>query len=115
MPVSHAPLAKRLYPSAGSLYPVRAYSYLNGSAVECLEAGAYVTTRTLIVWPGLATRDRARRLRRINRTIAEAAGLAIFLIGHLPAIRPLYGDWARDACLLEAGYIGQTLSQAGLA
>src|SRR4029079_7875054 len=51
----------------------------------------------------------------LNWPIAESAALAIFLIGHLPAIRPLYGDWARDACLLEAGYIGQTLTQAGLA
>ena len=45
--------------------------------------------------------------------MAETAAVAIFLVGHLPAIRP-HGEWARDACLLEAGYMGQTLAQAGL-
>ena len=42
MPVDSAPLAKRLYPSAGSLYPVRVYLFVKAGAVEGLEAGAYV-------------------------------------------------------------------------
>ena len=116
MPVDNAPLAKRLYPSAGSLYPVRVYFVVKPHAVESLEAGAYVydppTHRLAKLGDDEFSPD---DFGDFNWPVAAAAGVAIFLIAHLPAIRPLYGDWARDACLLEAGYIGQTLTQAGLA
>ncbi len=116
MLVDNAPIPKRLYPSAGGLYPVRVYFVFKPNAVEGLDAGAYVYDAL------------AHRLARVgnaelspsdfgefNSPIAKAAGLAVFLVAHLPAISPLYGDWGRDACLLEAGYIGQTLAQTGLA
>ena len=69
-----------------------------------------------IVWAGSAmSPGLPRKILAAQRNIAVTAEIVIFLVGHLPAIRPLYGEWARDACLLEAGYIGQTLAQAGLA
>ncbi len=116
MPVDSTPLTKRLYPSAGSLYPVRIHVLLKPDAIEGLESGAYVyePLSHRLVRQGDASLDPAL-FGGLNGPIAETAACAIFLVGHLPAIRPLYGDWARDACLLEAGYIGQTLAQAGLA
>ena len=38
----------------------------------------------------------ARHFGEVNRPIVETAALAIVLVGHLPAIRPLYGDWWRE-------------------
>ncbi len=116
MAVESAPIGKRLYPSAGSLYPVRAYFLVKKGAIAGVDTGAYVYEpmdhRLVRIGDGEFRPD---DFDPANRPIAEHAGIAIFLIGHLPAIRPLYGEWARDACLLEAGYIGQTLSQSGLA
>ena len=115
MDVEGSPIAKRLYPSAGSLYPVRIYILVKGGAVDALRPGAYVydSLAHRLAWIGDATLE-PDDLSQLNQQTAEAAGFAIFLIGHLPAIRPLYGEWARDACLLEAGYIGQTLAESGL-
>jgi amino acid adenylation domain-containing protein len=116
MPIDDAPIAKRLYPSAGSLYPVRTYLVVKPHAIEGLDAGAYaydpLTHRLAQV--GNAELN-SGDFGELNSPVADAARVAVFLVAHLPAIRPLYGDWARDACLLEAGYIGQTLAQAGLA
>ena len=42
MLVDNAPIPKRLYPSAGGLYPVRVYFVFKPNAVEGLDAGAYV-------------------------------------------------------------------------
>src|SRR5690606_20106340 len=85
-------------------------------AVETLDAGAYVHDPV------------SHRLSRVddhsldtslfdgvNTPVAESAALALFFVGHLPAIQPLYGDWARNACLIEAGAMTQLLAQAGIA
>ena len=117
MPIEDAPVPKRLYPSAGNLYPVRIQLLVKSGALVGLESGAYVydalSHRLARVGTGeLLPED----VGDINRPIAASAALAVFLTGHLPAIRPLYGDWARRrACLLEAGYLAQTLVQSGLA
>ena len=116
MPVGDSALAKRLYPSAGSLYPVRVYVVVKPNAVDELDGGAYTydaSTHQLVRLGDGAFH--AEDFGELNRSTAASAAVAVFLIGHLPAIRPLYGAWARDACLLEAGYIGQTLAQAGIA
>ena len=116
MPIDDSPLPKRLYPSAGNLYPVRVQLLVKSGALVGLEGGAYVydarSHKLARVGSGeLLPED----VGDINRPIAGNAALAVFLTGHLPAIRPLYGDWAREACLLEAGYLAQTLVQSGLA
>ncbi|MBZ8183157.1 hypothetical protein G3T18_24245 [Oscillatoria salina IIICB1] len=46
-----------------------------------------------------------------NREIFDRAAFALFSIGSLDAIAPLYGEFARNFCLIEAGYIGQLLSE----
>ena len=114
MPVKESPVGKRLYPSAGGVYPVRVHLLVKSGAVDGLAAGAYLYDP---ITHRLARRDAkqmdARHFGEVNRPIFETAALAVVLVGHLPAIRPLYGDWSRDACLLEAGYLAQTLAQAG--
>jgi amino acid adenylation domain-containing protein/non-ribosomal peptide synthase protein (TIGR01720 family) len=115
MPRDDSPLTKRLYPSAGSLYPVRAHLVLKPGAVEGLEAGAYLydPLRHALISRGGGS-FAPEHFGGTNASLAASAPIALFLVGHLPAIRPLYGDWSRDACLLEAGYAGHTLAQAGL-
>jgi len=44
-----------------------------------------------------------------NMAIFEQAAFALFSIGELSAIEPIYGEWSKDFCYLEAGYIGQLL------
>ena len=60
----------------------------------------------------------------VSPTVAGEAGASpddaspvvrVHLVGHLPAIAPLYGAWSREACLLEAGYIESLLMAAGAA
>ncbi|MCC5666166.1 AMP-binding protein [Nostoc sp. CHAB 5784] len=44
-----------------------------------------------------------------NRLIFEQSAFSVFLIGKMSAIAPMYGELAKDFCLLEAGHIGQLL------
>ncbi len=101
MPVEGALLDKRLYPSAGGLYPVRAYLIVPAHGLAGLEPGVYAydpVDHCLVAQPaGEAS------------TVAGDTPL-LALIGHLPAIQPLYGAWAAEACRLEAGYMASALS-----
>jgi acyl carrier protein/nitroreductase len=45
----------------------------------------------------------------VNRSIFDSAAFAVFLIGKLSAITPLYADAGRDFCLIEAGCMTQLL------
>ncbi|WP_196223243.1 non-ribosomal peptide synthetase [Roseibium sp. RKSG952] len=99
MPVDGSILSKRLYPSAGGLYPVRAYVHLEKmlAARLGLEAGSYVydpVDHALVKLPSAAGTVRSSLL---------------VLVGHLPAIEPLYGAWSSEACALEAGGIAAAL------
>ncbi|WP_039858259.1 non-ribosomal peptide synthetase, partial [Novosphingobium pentaromativorans] len=114
MPAENAALPKRRYASAGGLYPVRLYVLAKDGAVAGLDGGAYVydpAGHTLNPVGDLAFDTHL--FDGVNRGIAEGAALAMLLVGHLPAIAPIYGDWARDACLIEAGAMGQVLADAG--
>ncbi|MEM6846867.1 MAG: amino acid adenylation domain-containing protein [Pseudomonadota bacterium] len=93
MAMPDALLAKRLYASAGGLYPVRAYLVAGDGAVTGLAAGAYVYDPL----------DHALIPIEPPGSLGGEAGLQIVLLGHLPAIAPLYGSWAGIACTLEAG------------
>ncbi|WP_245978670.1 non-ribosomal peptide synthetase, partial [Aurantiacibacter xanthus] len=114
VPAKNAALPKRRYPSAGGLYPVRLYLLVGEGAIAGLDEGAYVydpighalnPVGDLALEPHLFD--------GVNRGISDEAALAIVMVGHLPAIAPLYGDWARDACLIESGAIGQLLAEKG--
>jgi epothilone synthetase B len=106
-----AGLPKYRYPSGGSLYPVQAYVYVKPGRVQNLAAGVYYhdpREHQLLLMSAGAVLESATQLPH-NRQIFERAAFAIFLIGRLAAVEPLYGPMARDFCMLEAGYMGQLL------
>ncbi len=115
-------LPKYRYPSAGSLYPVQTYLYVKAGRVEEMEAGIYyyhpADHRLVLLSPG--SEIERRIYGEINQPIFDESAFSLFLIGQLSAITPMYGELARDFCLLEAGYISQLLmsvapaSQIGL-
>ncbi len=116
MPMEGALLPKRRYASAGGLYPVRLYLLVKADAVEGLDSGAYVYDPFdhALVQVGAAGFD-SSVVDRSNLAIAESASLAIVLVSHLPAILPLYGEWGKAACLIEAGALAHALAEHGLA
>lgn len=104
-------LPKYRYPSGGGLYPVQAYVYVKPGRVQDLAAGVYYhdpREHRLVLMSAGAVLDSATQLPH-NRQIFERAAFAIFLVGRLAAVEPLYGPLARDFCVLEAGYMGQLL------
>jgi amino acid adenylation domain-containing protein len=104
------PLPKYRYPSAGSLYPVQTYLYVKPNRIAGLTAGFYYyhpAEHTLVLLnPESAI---ASSIYGGNQPIFEQSAFSVFLIGQLNAIAPMYGELAKDFCLLEAGYIGQLL------
>jgi amino acid adenylation domain-containing protein len=108
------PLAKARYPSGGGLYPVQAYLYAPPGRVEGLAGGTYYyhpRHHRLIGLDPDARLDRSLHTPP-NREIFEGSAFSLFLVGQLRAVRPMYGELARDLCLLEAGYMGQLLMAA---
>ena len=104
-------LPKYRYPSAGGLYPVQTYVHVKEGRVADLAGGTYyyhprshelvLLSRGVTLGDGIYPEE--------NRSTAAASAFAVFLVGRMQAIRPRYGPWSRDFCLLEAGYIGQLL------
>jgi amino acid adenylation domain-containing protein len=110
MQVSDYPLPKYRYPSAGSLYPVQTYLFIKSNSIETLPAGIYYyhpSDHNLILLHSTNEIDSSVYLE--NQPLFEQSAFAIYLIGKLSAIAPMYGELARDFCLLEAGHIGQLL------
>jgi len=108
------PLPKYAYPSAGSLYPVQCYLHLRAGAVEGLGEGLYYydpRSHALVLLSAgpLGTSVHSA----VNAPVYESAGFTLFLVARPAAITPVYGEAARDFCLLEAGYVGQLLMTAG--
>jgi len=110
------PLPKYRYPSAHGLYPVQTYLFIKSNLVEGLEGGIYYyfppEHRLILLQAG-------EKVEKIvsgeycgyNQRTFEQSAFALFLIGQLNAITPLYGDLSRDYCFLEAGYMGQLLME----
>ena len=108
-----SPLPKYLYPSAGSLYPVQTYVQIRASRIEGLAPGFYYyqPVARQLIWLSAGDAMNAALHAPANRPAVESSAFAIYLVGQLAAIAPLYGNLARDFCLLEAGYIGQLLME----
>jgi len=108
-----SPLPKYRYSSAGHLYPVQTYLYVKPGRIEGLAGGTYyyhpVRHRLIL----LSSEARLQRdlYNYSNQEIFDRAAFALFTIGSLSAIEPLYGEYARDFCLLEAGHMGQLLRE----
>ncbi len=104
-------LPKYRYPSGGGLYPVQAYVHVRPGGVADIPGGAYYyhpADRCLVALTPDAVLDPSAHVAH-NRELARAAAFTVFLVADLAAIEPMYGDLARDMCLLEAGYMGQLL------
>ncbi|MBC1236572.1 non-ribosomal peptide synthetase [Nostoc sp. 2RC] len=104
------PLPKYRYPSAGSLYPVQTYLFIKPNSIETLTGGIYYyhpSHHNLILLHN--TNEIDSSIYRENQVLFQQSAFAIYLIGKLSAIAPMYGELARDFCLLEAGHIGQLL------
>ncbi|HXA51216.1 MAG TPA: amino acid adenylation domain-containing protein, partial [Candidatus Acidoferrum sp.] len=115
IPVEELPLPKYRYPSAGTLYPVQVYLYIKDTRVDGIAGGFYYyhpkdhRLVQLAEGPPLVT-----GLHHVeNQPAFDSSAFSLFLVGELRAIEPLYGDLARDFCLLEAGYMSQLLLSAG--
>jgi SagB-type dehydrogenase family enzyme len=101
----------REYPSAGSLYPVQTYLWVKSGGVSGLANGLYyydpIRHRLALINRNLML---ARELYDpINYSVFDRSAFALFLIGKLSAIAPLYDQAARDFCLIEAGCMTQLL------
>jgi epothilone synthetase B len=104
-------LPKYRYPSAGSLYPVRTYLYIAPERVEGLAAGTYSydpENHRLRLLSAGARIDRRVHF-GVNQSMFDASAFSLFFIGDLGAIAPLYGDLARDFCMIEAGCMVQLM------
>jgi len=110
MQLEDSPLPKYRYPSAGSLYPVQTYLYVKHNRIAGLAAGYYYyhpAEHNLILLSAEASI--LGNIYGGNQLIFEQSAFSLFLIGQLSTIAPMYGELAKDFCLLEAGYIGQLL------
>ncbi|RKG77514.1 AMP-binding protein, partial [Corallococcus terminator] len=113
IPIPGAPLPKYRYPSAGGLYPVRAYLSVKPGRVKGLEEGLYYyhpVEHRLVKHPG-AGELRAAHYGAYNEAAFDKAAFSLLLVGQLDAVEPMYGERARDYCLIEAGAMGQLLSE----
>lgn len=112
--LEEVPFPKTLYASAGGLYPVQAYVYVQEGRVEGVAGGTYYyhpqedrlvsLTEGARLEKGLFTPN--------NYSVFDESAFAIILVADLDAIQPLYGSLARDFCLIEAGYMSQLLMES---
>ncbi|OQW90774.1 MAG: hypothetical protein BWK78_06215 [Thiotrichaceae bacterium IS1] len=106
-----AVLPKYRYGSAGSLYPIQTYLYVKPNGITDLAAGVYYyhpLEHRLILLATEARLDR-HHYDGTNQTIFDQSAFGLFLVAESKAIEPMYGQTARDFCLLEAGYMSQLL------
>jgi len=108
--IKGAPFPKYRYGSAGGLYPVQTYLYVKPGRIEGLAPGTYYHNPASHRLSLLETQVQMdRELFPKSQTIFDECGFALFFVGQLDAISPLYGEHARDFCLIEAGLICQLL------
>ncbi|GAX60251.1 nonribosomal polyketide synthase protein [Candidatus Scalindua japonica] len=109
--VGESTFPKYRYGSAGGLYPVQTYIYIKPGRVDGLTGGTYyhhpIDHRLMLISAnpnidaGVYTTG--------NNTIFDESAFAVFFIGQLNAVYPMYGVLARDFCMLEAGIMSQLL------
>ncbi|HEX8742744.1 MAG TPA: thioester reductase domain-containing protein, partial [Thermoleophilaceae bacterium] len=104
---------RRRYPSGGGSYPVRVYVHVPGAGVGDLAPGAYVydaAAHRLARLEGAPELDRTTHWPS-NREIYDQAAFGLFLVTDMEIIGPLYGEFARDFSLVEAGAMTQLLME----
>jgi amino acid adenylation domain-containing protein len=104
-------LPKYRYASAGGLYPVQTYLYVKPGRVHGLSGGTYYyhpLEHSLMQINQEAHID-GKHFEGANREIFGQSAFGIFLVAQMKAITPLYGEWAKNFCMMEAGIISQQL------
>jgi SagB-type dehydrogenase family enzyme len=92
---------------------VQTYLYVKPDRIEGLASGTYYHHPDRHRLSLLATQVHMdRELFPKSQAIFDESAFALFLVGQLDAIAPLYGDLARDFCLIEAGLMSQLLETA---
>jgi amino acid adenylation domain-containing protein len=108
----HSVLPKYRYPSSGSLYPIQSYLYIHPEGVAGLAGGFYYyhpLEHKLLLLSDDAHIEQAL-YGGDNQVTFNQSAFSLFLVAEYDAIKPLYGDYARDLCLVEAGYMSQLLA-----
>ncbi len=107
---------KHRFPSAGGSYPVQTYVHVKPGKARGIEAGVYYyhPVKDQLQWVSSCREFTAEIHAPANRSVSAGAGFSIFLIADMRAIQPLYGDLAADFAKLEAGYMGQLLTENAL-
>ncbi|WP_432954414.1 amino acid adenylation domain-containing protein [Micromonospora haikouensis] len=102
---------RRTYPSAGETYAVQVYLHVRPGGVVGLDPGLYYYRPERHAVQRIAAGADVDRNAHVfyNRTVYDAAGFQLFLIGQPRAIAPLYGAESDRYLALEAGYLGQVL------
>ena len=109
------PLPKYRYPSAGSLHSVQLYLYVKPGRIEGLPGGFYYyhpERHCLVALNREGGPTRAHYGTGENLEVFERSAFSLFFVGRMEAISPVYGEeTARDFLYLEAGYMGQLLTE----
>jgi amino acid adenylation domain-containing protein len=108
---------RRLYGSAGGLYPVQTYVSVKSGRIEGLPRGAYYydpVSNELETLTEKAPRHRDAYAALINRPMYDEAAFALYLVVELAAIAPVYGDRSLHLATLEAGLMTQLLELAAV-
>jgi nonribosomal peptide synthetase protein BlmIII len=102
------------YPSAGGLYPVQTYLTIAPGRVAGFAGGSYyyhpARHRLVSLSPDAVVEPADHAW--INRAAFRSSAFAIYLVAQFDAITPMYGNRARDYCLIEAGAMCQLLMTA---
>ncbi len=99
------------YPSAGSLYAIQSYLYIKPEKINGIAGGFYyyqpLEHKLQLLSASPITEQELYG--GGNQVVFEQAAFSLFLVAEYKAIKPLYGDYSRDLCLVEAGYMSQLL------
>ncbi len=110
--IPNAPLPKYRYASAGSLYPIQTYLHVNSERVADLAAGWYYYQPQEHRLVTLSSATARLDLYGPHQQLHSDSAFSLFLVAEMAAIEPVYGDQARDFCLIETGYMGQLLMES---
>ena len=110
---SSSPLPKFRYPSAGSLYPIEIFVSAKTNRIEGVKGGWYrydSKDHRLVSIDSNVPAD-SPELYSVNHDTFTQSAFTLFLVAKSDVIDQVYGERARDFCLIEAGYIGQLLME----
>ncbi|MEO0868857.1 MAG: SagB family peptide dehydrogenase, partial [Cyanobacteria bacterium J06642_11] len=106
-----APLPKYRYASAGSLYPIQTYVQVKDNRIADLAGGWYYYHPAEHRLVKLAASANSLDIYGPHQQLHGDSAFSLFLVAQMEAIEPIYGDKARDFCLIETGYMGQLLME----